>query len=78
MFLYVVVSVSNLQDHKNRKRTDRVDDFFTTTIIDELSLESYLNPVPKGMGDKVKEKYENVMSEYNIKRKVDLGSCCQF
>ena len=46
-----------------------MDDFFTTTIIDELSLESYLNPTPKGMGDKVKEKYENVMSEYNIKRK---------
>ena len=45
-----------------------MDDFFTTTIIDELSLESYL----KGMGDKVKEKYENVMSEYNIKRKVIL------
>ena len=49
-----------------------MDDFFTTAIIDELSLESYLNPAPKGMGDKVKEKYENVMSEYNIKRKVFL------
>ena len=43
-------------------------------IVDDMSIDEYLTPKAVGAVDKVKAKYENVMAEFNIKRKVEVDN----
>ena len=53
-----------------QKKINRVGDMHTSLVIDELTLDHFLNPVRKSLIDNAKDRFVNWSSELNIKRKV--------